>query len=85
MEKAIKQAKEFGATKYGIIFMSDDDKLKNNIYTDYKFIHFFNDNMIEIGYFTYSLKDFIDKIKIFDGGRVWDASFLEDLTNITKI
>lgn len=83
LEKAITQAKELGAVKYGEIYMCNDDTKKGS--SEFKFIHFFNTNDIEVGYFTYSLKDFMNNINVFDGGRVWSDAMLKDLVNITTI
>jgi hypothetical protein len=80
---AIKQAKEYGAVKYGEVYMHKDEIAKGN--SEFKFIHFFDENNIEVGYYTFSLRDFKEHINVFEYGRVWSNIMFGDLINITKI
>lgn len=74
MSKAKKQAKEAGATKWAINYMNKENKK-----LEYSFIHFFNDDNFEIGYFTVSLRQFNNSIHIFERPRKWAKEYLREL------
>lgn len=82
--KACEQAKSMGATYCGDIIMNDED-YKRNSNTEFKFIHFFREDGVEVGYYTYSLREYLDNLHIFENGRIWGDEFKSHLVNIREI
>lgn len=81
LKEAIVQAKALGATRYAINYMD-----RSNKRLEFSFVHFFNDNNLEIGYLTMSLIEFTNKISTFTKGRKWDDyQFNHTLEDWTKI
>lgn len=81
LEEAIVQAKELGATKYAINYM---DRTRKEL--EFSFVHFFNNNDLEVGYSAMPLIDFTNKISTFNTPREWNKyQFDNTLENWTEI
>jgi hypothetical protein len=82
LNNAIEQARNLGATKYGILYINDNKKEQC---LEYSFIHFFNDDNLEVGYFTFSLRCFTNKINTIKNGRGWSKELLKSINDWTYI